>query len=330
MNEHDLIDRYIYAVTKKLPRRMREEVSKELSSLISDMLESRCGDIKPTEKDIRVVLTELGNPSDMARGYQPDQINHLIGPDYFYAYKTILLIVIAATSFGMVLSGFILLLIGDSKIPNPFHFFEWIGNAFISIIMIFGFITAFFAIFERKGIKIDMNDNDLSNLPSVPLKEETIPKSSTIFGIAFSIVFCILFLIIPEVFVVISGDTFIPVFNKVSIRNMWYLFVLFTLLSLTRDLYKLHLGRYSKKLLVLSLITNSLSIIPAYLFTHTDKLINQELLDFMSSAIFSKEDASIVMLLFNNIPHIFFIIVLFALFLDVLTTGIKAFQFDKA
>ena len=69
MSEYDLIERYIYAVTKKLPKRMREDISKELYSLIMDMLESRCGEIKPTDKDIRVVLTELGTPSDLANNF---------------------------------------------------------------------------------------------------------------------------------------------------------------------------------------------------------------------------------------------------------------------
>ena len=35
----DLIERYIYAVIKTLPTRMREDVERELHSLISDMLE---------------------------------------------------------------------------------------------------------------------------------------------------------------------------------------------------------------------------------------------------------------------------------------------------
>ena len=125
MNEYDLIERYIYAVTKKLPSRMREDVSKELSSLISDMLESRCGEIKPTDKDIRVILTELGTPSELANNYLPDKINYLIGPEYYHAYKMILLIVIAATSFGMILSGSILLIIGSNEFNSILDFIKW-------------------------------------------------------------------------------------------------------------------------------------------------------------------------------------------------------------
>ena len=65
--EHESIERYLYAVTKQLPAKSRRDIERELRSLIGDMLEERCGDIAPTERDIRVVLTELGTPTDVGR-----------------------------------------------------------------------------------------------------------------------------------------------------------------------------------------------------------------------------------------------------------------------
>ena len=64
--KNDLIERYIYAVIRYLPLKMRGDVEKELDSLISDMLEERCRDITPSEKDIRGVLMELGMPEELA------------------------------------------------------------------------------------------------------------------------------------------------------------------------------------------------------------------------------------------------------------------------
>jgi hypothetical protein len=37
----EMIDRYVYAVTKRLPEKQREDVSDELRGLIEDMLEAR-------------------------------------------------------------------------------------------------------------------------------------------------------------------------------------------------------------------------------------------------------------------------------------------------
>lgn len=64
-NENDLIERYIYAVTKRLPQKVQKDISDELRTLIDDMLAERCGELVPEEKDIRVVLTELGTPEEL-------------------------------------------------------------------------------------------------------------------------------------------------------------------------------------------------------------------------------------------------------------------------
>lgn len=77
--KNDLTERYIYAVTRRLPRKQREDVSMELRGLIDDMLDERCGDVVPTEKDIRVVLTELGTPQELYARYDEEADKCLIG-----------------------------------------------------------------------------------------------------------------------------------------------------------------------------------------------------------------------------------------------------------
>ena len=70
--KNDLIERYIYAVTKRLPKKIQEDVSQELRTLIDDMLMERCGDATPNEYDIKSVLTELGTPNELCEKYSPD------------------------------------------------------------------------------------------------------------------------------------------------------------------------------------------------------------------------------------------------------------------
>ena len=43
--KNDLIERYIYAVTKRLPQKVQKDISDELRTLIDDMLAERCGDL---------------------------------------------------------------------------------------------------------------------------------------------------------------------------------------------------------------------------------------------------------------------------------------------
>lgn len=51
----DLVERYIYAVTQKLPSQTREDIGKELRGLIADMLEERAQGERITEKHIEKV-----------------------------------------------------------------------------------------------------------------------------------------------------------------------------------------------------------------------------------------------------------------------------------
>ena len=72
MVKNDLIERYVYAVTKYMKADLKKDVSAELETIIQDMLEERCGDVMPTEHDIRVVLTELGTPAELASKYKSE------------------------------------------------------------------------------------------------------------------------------------------------------------------------------------------------------------------------------------------------------------------
>ena len=69
--QNELIERYIYAVTKRLPYKMRADIEKELRALIDDMLEQRCGDVLPSEHDIRVVLTKSARPRSLRKNTIP-------------------------------------------------------------------------------------------------------------------------------------------------------------------------------------------------------------------------------------------------------------------
>ena len=66
MDRHgqDIIDRYIYDVVRRLPPNQRQDIERELRSLIEDMLESG-----PENRNVEDVLKELGNPLDLARQY---------------------------------------------------------------------------------------------------------------------------------------------------------------------------------------------------------------------------------------------------------------------
>ncbi len=143
--KNDLIARYIYAVTKRLPSKMRNDVSAELETLIDDMLLERCGDVTPTEKDIRVVLTELGTPKELYEKYTEEGKDCLIGYPYFNDYKFVLKIVLISVVIGMAIATVISSIVN----PTPVWYegvFAWLGNTVDSLSVVFKVITVNFSV----------------------------------------------------------------------------------------------------------------------------------------------------------------------------------------
>lgn len=96
----EVIDRYIYAVTQRLPEQQREDIKRELQSLIEDMLEERIPAGQASKEDVESVLLELGHPNELAakyRGYE----RYLIGPMLLDTYLTTLKIVLASIVIGL-------------------------------------------------------------------------------------------------------------------------------------------------------------------------------------------------------------------------------------
>ena len=218
--QFELVERYIYAVVKRLPQKQRADVEKELRSLISDMLEQRCGDMPPTEHDVRVVLTELGTPSELADKYDQDTHTALIGPPYYAKYKLVMKIVFFAAGGGMLLAGFLGLL--TSTPAHPFlSVFQLIGSVFMAEVWAFAFVTGIFAFFERKGVKFDA-DESFNDLPPVPSRKETFKPAEPIIGIVFSIVILASFLLAGPRFIGWYGpDGFVPMLDVGTVARLW-------------------------------------------------------------------------------------------------------------
>lgn len=318
MVKNDLIERYIYAVTKDLSRQTREDVSKELHSLIIDMLEERCGELKPTEHDIHVVLTELGQPKELAEKYNHDEDKYLIGPTYYGQYKMTLKIVLPCVILGMVVSS----LIGYINEPDIQWYSlvaELVGSTVGGTFFAFSIVTLLFAIFQYKKIDIDVYPNSLDDLPAVPKEKERISKKEVIFGIGFSVLFMTLFLMAPQIFSVVltQEGRVIPIFNIEFIRSTWYIVIIFGILGIVREIFRLIHLRYNIQVMVVTIITNVISAFLAIFWLRNDHVINPVMITELSNLFVG--EAFIVNLL-SNIQNVFLCLILFALVLDIIIT----------
>lgn len=324
----DLIERYVYAVTKNFPTKIRDDIDNELHTLIEDMLESRCGDVTPTEHDIKVVLTELGTPSEFAEKYSPDAGKCLIGPPYYSQYKFLLSIVLIATAFGLSVAGIITTVMEPDAVwylAVP----SWLGMIVEGLAFAFAFVTILFAVFQRKGIAVNIGTDSIENLPPVPKKNTVLSKYESIFGIFMSVILCVVFLVAPQIFCValVDGKTFIPIFNTQIIKSMWYIIIAFAALGIIRESFKLYEGRYTKRLAVVTVITDVLSALLSFAFLLNNNVINTH----FTSAIVQlfENDGEITVSIFSNFNLFFLGVILFALTIDMVVMIVKAIKYDK-
>lgn len=123
MNEKDMIERYIYEVTRRVPQENRDEIRLELQSLIEDM----CAGENCSAED---ALQKLGNPVEFAKRYRDDS-NYLIGPEYYDNYIWVLKIALIGIAISAAISGLV------SGITDTLNWGEFFGNFFAELFTTF-------------------------------------------------------------------------------------------------------------------------------------------------------------------------------------------------
>ena len=327
--KHELIERYIYAVVRHLPQKQRAEVEKELESLISDMLDERCGDILPADKDVRVVLTELGTPDELAAKYSGEEKKSLISGVYFIAYKRVLKIVLPIVAGAVLLGTVINVLFNPSENPAVFAFRligQPIGGMIGGVFQAFAIITFIFAALER--FKADISGDYLSALPLVPKQAERIKPYEPIIGILWSIAFAVFFLAFPVAAGVwTDGEGWLPIFNVGIIRGFWPLIVLWAVLGIVKESVKLIEGRFSKRLAIVTIPANVIILVSTAVVFLNNAIINPEFVRNIGG-LFTGGGNEIIITVITNFNVCFFCVVCFALLIESVTVIVKAWRFD--
>jgi len=322
MNQ-DLIERYIYAVTKRLPRKQREDVAQELRGLIDDLLTERCGTLTPGERDVRVVLTELGTPQELYEKYDENGQTCLIGQPHYSTYAVVVKIVLACTALGMTIACGVLQMVE----PRVWYgaVARWLCMLWQSLVYAYAVVTALFAVFYRKGVRLGEPFN-FDDLPPVPKKSQQISLWEPLVGMALCVVFGVVFLAAPAVLGVVRGDSgeWIPIFNVAGIRAHWYILALFMALGIAGESVKLMERRYSRKVMWVTVGTNLISGVLAVWWLSGDQLYNPAFVARLHG-MFSDE-APVLGTVMGNFHIIFLGVILFALVLDTAETIFKTLR----
>jgi hypothetical protein len=201
----DLIDRYLIAVRRQLPRHLEDDVMSELTdSLRSEAEERERADGRPMTVDEQAaLLKKRGHPFLMASRYLPQQ--HLIGPALYPYYRQALKFVVFWVVVPIVLfGGAINAVYADSSAIWA----KAIGAAWSGAIYAVGIVTIVFAILEHERVRFNVLDNwNPAKLPE-PKEGRAVPRSETVIGLVFALTYLVWWtdlLPLPESLVV-DGD----------------------------------------------------------------------------------------------------------------------------
>ena len=332
--ENELIARYIYAVVRHLPQKMRADVEKELDSMIADMLAERCGDVLPADKDVKAVLTGLGTPEELAMKYSGDENQALISGINFLYYKLILKIVLPIVVVCVTVGNIVSLCLDPDRTLSPLAMFGMTAGQIFSgiiggLVFPFAIITFIFAVFERYKVRLDEGDM-FSRLPAVPRGAEKLKPSESIAGMIFAVAAAVVFLGFPEVLGMWHAEAgWTPIFVPSVLRGLWAFIVLWAAIGIVKESAKLIEGQYTKRLALINIICNIFILACAAVVFLNNKIINPEFLSRINGMIAEDDGQAAASIFFGNINLIIIGAVLLGLVIDSVTVAINGWKSGK-
>jgi hypothetical protein len=148
-----LTERYVHAVTRRLPESGREDVGRELRATIADAVEAADPGTDPAVAE-RTAIVALGDPERLAAGYR-GRPTYLIGPDLYpiWARVTRLLLGVVPAIAGAVelVSALV-----ETPIPSIGSIIAGVlSTAFFAAAQVAFWTVLGFAIAERNGTDAD-------------------------------------------------------------------------------------------------------------------------------------------------------------------------------
>lgn len=276
----ELIERYIYEVTRHLSTSQRADVAKELRASIEDMAAGRAKNTKPTAADIEAVLKELGRPELLAVKYGQTK-QYLIGPKWFELYKAVILRLLAVIPVVAIVISLVASLT-SSPGPDTVDILAGALGAGIEAAMQVAFwVTLTFVIIEHSSLKpesLKAGEWEPTQLPALPKRQISYLESATSITTILAMAGLLLYAIIMPW----AGES-TPILNP-SLWSGWVPALLTILgLGLILELFKLNIGNWTTPLAITNVVLAVLgSILVASLAT-TQVILNPAFVDMLQA-----------------------------------------------
>ncbi|MFK5632969.1 MULTISPECIES: HAAS signaling domain-containing protein [unclassified Ornithinimicrobium] len=251
-----LTDRYVDAVTRRLPEASRDDVGRELRATILDTVESR----PDLDREVaeREALVALGDPERLAASYSGHGL-YLIGPSVFLLWRRVLLVllsIVPAVVAGVTIV--VAILEGAEDVIQVLA--EALGSAWEAALQVGLWTTLGFAIAERNDAAREGLEDGLSRgrgwTPD-DLPEPSAPRVSrgdAIGGLVVASVLAALVGLGPNPLARVDGEP-VPLFTDEAYSGRWMLVVVL-LVWAAIELGKLVRGRWTWSLAVVNVVQN--------------------------------------------------------------------------
>ncbi|MDA3931318.1 MAG: hypothetical protein PF513_01125 [Tenericutes bacterium] len=274
------IERYIYDVTRRLPKDIQSDIEKELNSNIYDMLPEN-----PTEEDIDNVLHNLGHPRVIANGYKENK-NYVISPTYYDDYIRILKVV--AIIVGVITVFFasidIITNINEPSILDSilYIFSRLIGDTISSLVFVFFIVTVIFWIIDKENVKNKKDDWKIKELPDLPSPTSTkISRTSGMVGLIFYSIFSVIFIVILLEYIPVIGwyenDTLVAkIFNQTITDKFIIPFIISAILGFVVHITKIYEGEWKLNVAIYYTVSSVFSVTIGLIFINFPGLLNNQ------------------------------------------------------
>lgn len=273
MKPTDLIELYVYEVTRRLPERNRDDIALELRSTIEDMLPE-----EPSEAEVKEALAQLGDPAVLAAQYR-DQPAHLIGPRFYDTYVQVLKMVVPVVVVITFLSLIANQIITYSGEVVPADAAASLLSKAIEVVLGAGVQTVFwitlaFVILERTGTGKELPLNgkfkawtpdDLKDTRYVPAKK-VINKSEVFANLMWTAIWGSVYFNADRLIGVYEPGRFgiemtTPVFNQEVLVAYWPFVVLILALDVILAIYKWIVSQWTVPIAFLNVANHVLSLV---------------------------------------------------------------------
>lgn len=284
-----MIDRYIYAVTKELPKKLKNEIASELKTLMVDMMDGMDHALSEEEKNHKVV-EELGNPKELANRYRGRE-RYLIGPNYFDKYFFIMKIVVLSIFIGISVASGLGVVFSIGTITEMMG--GYISTLFSATLQGAAWVTGIFVLLEYNEIYIETGMEEEvwepSQLPELPEKKALISRAESVFAIMIATIALTLFSFLPEIIGIyykVAGElNFIPLFNIDGLYPFKVIIFMVFTTNILIELIKIIKGRWTMKIAIIITVLNVISAVLFINVIYNMNIWNREIMQKLEQYI---------------------------------------------